>query len=86
MKSPLVMQTRVLPFLCLINSNFDSMYIGFESPLKFVIKCAILSMTQWNPKSLGLPSPEYVSRKSVDLAMQSLRHKVCLRQLWQNSM
>jgi hypothetical protein len=51
-----------------------------------VIKCAILSMTQWNPESLGLPSPEYVSRESVDLAMQSLHHKVCSRQLWQNSM
>jgi hypothetical protein len=30
------MQTKVLPFLCLINSDFDSMYINFEPPLKFV--------------------------------------------------
>jgi hypothetical protein len=51
-----------------------------------LIKCAILSTTQRNPESSGLPSPEYVSRESVDLAMRSLRHKVCSRQLWQNSM
>jgi hypothetical protein len=43
-----------------------------------MIKYAILSMTQWNPESSGLPSPEYVSHESVDLAMRSLRHKVCL--------
>jgi CheY-like chemotaxis protein len=51
-----------------------------------LIKCAILSTTQQNPKSSGLPSPEYVSCESVDLTMQSLHHKVCSRQLWQNSM
>jgi hypothetical protein len=51
-----------------------------------MIKCAILSTTQRNPESWGLLSPEYVSRESVDLAVRSLRHKVCSRQLWQNSM
>ena len=33
---PLVMQTKVSPFLCLINSDFNIMYINFEPPLQFV--------------------------------------------------
>jgi hypothetical protein len=42
-----------------------------------LITQGIRSTTQQNPESSGLPSPEYVSRESVDLAMQSLHHKVC---------
>jgi hypothetical protein len=35
---------------------------------------------------IGTPIPRIHVTQSVDLAMQSLHHKVCSQYLWQNSM
>jgi hypothetical protein len=48
-KRHLVLQTEVSPFLCLINSNPDSMYISFESLLKFVHTSLFSLLGQMHP-------------------------------------